>query len=210
MKKFLFVRPAPYSDLIPGKDLITSFELTGLGLADPVIEDFPQNVIDRIQKIKKEFSPSVIYSSPAARTLETAKAFGLPVFSNKNLREILFSLKDSVSSELTQTEKVDTNKLRFELMDSFSKGKVKEKPEEVVERMKLFSEELFLNPEDTIVCVSHAFVMKCYEIFYRNNQTIQDNSLFLTQWDWNKKPYEFLEGFVVSLDSEGKISVNAL
>ena len=211
MKQIIFLRPAPYSDSVAGHDLITSFELAGLGLADPEINESTQEVLEKIRKIKEQYSPTIIYTSPSARTIETAKIFNLPVVVDQNLREILFSLKESVPEKIIANPRmVDVNKLRLELMKSFAAGTTKEKPGKVIHRMNSFYQEIASSAEECILCISHAFFMKCCEIFYRSDREIVDTSIFSSGYDWSLKPYEFLGGFIILIDQEGKIRVDAL
>ena len=140
----------------------------------------------------------MVFSSPSKRTMNTAYLLSEHVQVSQDLSEILFSLKESVPSELTSSsELLDVNALRFELMNSFVAGNVIEKPSDLRKRMAHFHEIILSSKDDISLCVSHAFVMKCYEIFYSQQTSLFDNSLYAKLWDWKTKPYDFLGGFVV-------------
>lgn len=209
MKYIIFIRPAPYEDLLPGKDLITSFELTGLGIEEPKPDKYAQEVLFSVQKIKQKYNPVAIYTSPAERTKQTARLFGNSFEEHESLKEIVFSLKESVQAEfLDSSKEIDLNALRKELIHSFVKERTKEKPDKVLQRIELFSRKLLTSTDNTILCISHAFVLKCFEIFYRNNCRLEKVSLFETGWDWSQKPYDFLEGFIVSVENGVIVTVS--
>jgi hypothetical protein len=47
--------------------------------------------------------------------------------------------------------------------------------------------------------------MKLYEIYFRNNCSVKNNKYFLNKYNWKIKPYEFLGGFCVELNSKGDV-----
>ena len=55
----------------------------------------------------------------------------------------------------------------------------------------------FFGTSVTIVVAVHANI----EIFFRMNCIIDDPQVFGTAWNWEKKPYDFLEGFCVTTDN---------
>jgi broad specificity phosphatase PhoE len=197
MKKIIFLRPAPYSDLISGKDLISSFDLNGLQLNDPILDsEINDDVYKKINKLKDEFNIVNVVSSPASRCLQTAKMFGLPIVVNDKLREIKFSVKDLVLEEKSD---LDIDLLRKDLVISITKNKAPEKMDEILKRIDSCLKEVMAMSGDT-VCISHAFVMKFFEIFIENKERVSSYEIFSEKYNWKEKPYEFLEGFCIHFD----------
>ena len=83
-------------------------------------------------------------------------------------------------------------------------NKTEENPEEILPRMNNFIN-LLKNINGDVICISHAFIMKFYEILFRNNGVIKDVKVFAGEYDWSIKPYEFLDGFCVFIDDNNKI-----
>jgi len=204
MKKIIFLRPALYLDRISGKDIISSFDLIGSQKCDPKINTENINTKERINCLLKKFIPAKIYSSSAMRCTDTAELFGLVFGVSPLLNEIKFSLTGTLSSALLNTDNTNVNRLRTELVNAFVQNKTKESPTEVIIRIKSFLEVL-KNTKGNIFCISHAFIMKFYEIFFRNNGVIKGPVSFLSEYNWEIKPYEFLDGFCVLMDDAGKV-----
>ena len=130
MKKIIFIRPAPYSDLIQGKSLIESFDLVGSRSENPALFSSTLGVKNKIEHVINKFDLKnfKVISSPALRTQETAKLFEVPFDVSPLLQEFKFSLTDTLSQSLTNSENIDVNKLRKSLIDAFLDGKMEEKP----------------------------------------------------------------------------------
>jgi len=204
MKKIIFIRPAPYSDRLLGKDLIVGFDLIGSQKYDPKVYVEDEITKERVNYLLKKFNPTKIYSSPAMRCVETVKFFNSTFEISPLLNEVKFSLKGTVSAKLLKGDNTNVNRLRKELINAFVENKIEENPKETLSRMKSFFEKL-QNIDGNTICISHAFIIKFYEIFFRNNGTIKNPSLFLTEHNWEIKPYEFMDGFCVSIADTGKV-----
>ena len=196
MKKIIFLRPAPYKDKLPKLDLISGFNLIGQKIVDPKILKPSKDTIKKINLINKLFQPAKVYASNSIRSKNTAEIF------DKNYK--VCNLVNEIKFSLDYPENIDINLLRFNLIQDFVNGKFEDKPKDIIDRMKNFSKEAG-EVKDNIICVSNAFIMKLYEIFFRNNRKIKNPHLFLSEYNWKVKPYEFLEGFVVSINSKGDI-----
>ncbi|MCE9548837.1 histidine phosphatase family protein [Candidatus Nomurabacteria bacterium] len=204
MKQIIFLRPAPYSDRINEKDLISGFDLIGLQKHDPEILVKDTETQNKIKMIFKKFKPVKIYSSPASRCTQTAELFNTYFEVSPFLNEIKFSLTGSLDAKFINKKEPDVNKLRIELVKAFVKNKTIEKPEEVILRINSFMQ-MIKNMDGNVVCISHAFIMKFYEIFFKKNGEITSSVLFLKSYDWTIKPYDFLGGFIVTVENHDMI-----
>lgn len=201
MKKIIFLRPAPYSDFILNNDLITSFNLNGLQLNDPVLDTDFKKTIRKIKKIKVKFNIKNIFTSPANRCKQTAELFNLPFEIKSELREIKFSVLNLTKKK---DKNLDVNKLREDLVKSIVENKNREKMSLLLKRIKFFCKEL-KNLNGNSVFISHAFLMKFTEIFLISKKNVKNNIIFLKNYNWKIKPYEFLDGFCVTIDNTGDI-----
>ncbi len=201
MKKILFLRPAIYLDLIPGMDLISSFDLNGLQLNDPLLDTNTEKTIKRVKNLKKNFKIKYILSSPVSRCVQTAKLFDLPIKILPELKEIKFSVANFVTPE---NKDFNVNLLRENVVKSIVEDKNEEKVNDVIARIDSFFKKLKKIPNGS-VCISHAFVMKFFEILFLNDMKIENANIFIKNYDWKIKPYDFLEGFCVSLDKNGRV-----
>jgi hypothetical protein len=206
MKKVVFLRPAPYSDKLVDQDVISSFDSIGLQISDPDIYPQDLSIKRSLNILLEKIRPTKVYSSPATRCIKTAELLGLPFEISSQLKEIPFSLSESLPVALLSKINPDINELRIELIKAFVDNKTKESPTEVLNRILVFRNNIS-NVEGNIICISHAFVMKFYEIFFQNNEKITNVRSFLNDYNWRVKPYEFLDGFYVSFDNKGNISV---
>ncbi len=203
MKKIIFLRPSPYSDLLEGKGIISSFDSIGLQKSDPVIGNNIK-IDKRINFLMNKFKPKAIYTSPALRCVQTAMLFKMPYKVFGELNEIKFSLTGTISPSFLNKDNLDINQLREELVKAFVNNKTEENPTETLIRINNFFK-LIQNVDGNIICISHAFIMKFYEIFFRSNCNVKSINYFRDRYNWKIKPYEFLEGFYIILDTKGNI-----
>ncbi len=204
MKKIIFLRPAPYDDLIPGKDLLSSFDLAGLQIYDPVLEGkLKVEIIEKVEQLKKEFEIKNFFTSPATRCLKTANMFTQQPVIVDELKEIKFSVRNLVSSSSSKQD-FDVNKLRKDLIVSIIENRAEEDMNSILNRIMQLHKNIIQNSENTL-CVSHAFIMKFFEVSYENNFKTKDHRIFLNNYDWEQKPYEFLCGFCVILDNNNDV-----
>ncbi len=204
MKKIIFLRPAPYKDILDDKDLVTSFDLVGKQKFDINVDQIPTQLKKKISKFMEDFEFKNIISSPSLRAQETAKYFSKSYTISNKIKELKFSLKKDVPKKfLKQTDDFSVNILRYELVKAFTKNKTTEKKASVLNRIKKHMITL-KKSEGSTICFSHAFIMKFYEIFLVQKERTTPN-MFLEKYSWTEKPYDFLEGFCVEINDKNEI-----
>lgn len=204
MKKIIFLRPSPYNDIIEGKDLITSFDLVGKQKFDIKVDNITLSTKKKINKFIKDLQFKNVISSPSLRAQSTAKYFSSSYKICHEIGELKFELKNDIPKKFLQQDKnFSIDVLRYELVKSFTLSKTKESPSSVLSRINSYINYIS-NLEGNTVCFSHAFIMKFYEIFLENAKNFKVE-MFLTEYNWLKKPYDFLEGFSVELDNRNKV-----
>lgn len=204
MKKIIFIRPAEYSYVVEGNSLLDSFDLIGSNQNDPSVGVISGATQKRITYLTEKYRPSIVYSSNANRCKNTAGLFTSQPYVSKDLNEVDFDLIKNLGLSHADKNNFDVDELRFELIKAFTENKLEEKPEDTIKRINSFLNSV-KNGEGTVLCVSHAFIMKLYEIYLKQNMHISNPKQFLSEYNWFAKPYEFLGGYEVSFDEKGSV-----
>lgn len=152
-----------------------------------------------------KYKPTQVFCSEFIRSRETAKLFSNSVTRTPQLNEIKFSMDDfSTPQELLDNgfDAKKINKIRYKFSCALLNDSLQEKQKSIRERTTEFASILRkIQPNTTVLCCSHGFIMKLYENFFRNECKPYSFENIVRGHDWRKPPFGFLDGFVVEFDN---------
>lgn len=202
MKKLIFIRTAPYPYKQKSKSLYQSLDEIGLQSAQPQISKPSIATTEKVASFLREHTPTHIFCSEFNRSKETARLFGKEPIVASQLNEIRFSMNDfSNQAELPdnelESEKINT--IRYNFSRVLLADNLQEKQASIQQRIVDFDLMIQQLPKSAIViCLSHGFIMKLYQNFYRNDAKVKKFKDLVARYDWTKLPFDFLEGFIIS------------
>jgi len=210
MKKIIFVRTAKYQYKQHGKSLYRSLDAIGLQTMQPHILRSSDDTQTRVSLLLAKYKPTQVFCSEFIRSRETAKLFSNSVTVAPQLNEIKFSMDDFSTPQELLDDGFDAkriNKIRYKFSCVLLNDSLREKHKSIVERITEFVSILRkIQPNTTVLCCSHGFIMKLYENFFRNEYKPYSFENIVRGHDWRKPPFGFLDGFVVEFDdSEEKL-----
>lgn len=152
------------------------------------------------QMIKEKFKFDLIVSSDLKRAKETAKLYSKQGGSSllQELREVKFSLKDLVTED--EYEKNGSIAVRRKFVEKFVEDKLLESREDIKRRLVRFSNILRERGEKKILVISHSFLMKMMEAYFKFGYDVfkypETLAMFIKP---NRKTYDFMKGFELYL-----------
>ncbi|MCG2689982.1 histidine phosphatase family protein [Candidatus Parcubacteria bacterium] len=199
MQKIIFIRTAPYSYKLNGKNLYGSLDEIGLQIVQPHISNLSIELKKKVASILQKYQPNKVFCSEFTRSKETALLFSKTPIIVSQLNEIKFSMNNFSRPEELPTDNLEPeriNKIRHRFSLALLNNSLCEKQEEIKQRISDFKKTLFeFGSESTILCCSHGFIMKLYENSFNSSTT--DFSSLVNMHDWKKPPFRFLDGFVI-------------
>lgn len=193
MKKIYFLRTAPYNYQLKGMDLYDSFNAVATRTRDVSINKEAINFV--LPRVIKEAQK--IFSSPAKRSVQTARLFGKPsVF--KELYEVNYSMHEFIEKEdFFKEGKPNVTKARKAFVRALIKNELKETYASVMRRIE---ELLFiLLPQEQAGCIviSHGFFLKILEAYTLDSSIKKYPNKLLKYFSGDTETFHFGEGFLV-------------
>lgn len=205
MKNITFIRTAPYSYTQLHSSLYESLDHVGMQSVQPHLSAISEVTKQRIEHILEHVQPTHVFSSAFIRSQDTAQLFSEQHTATTALNEIKFSMHDfstpeQLGGEVLEPAKI--NAIRYQFAQTLLSDGLQEKQHAIFERMNTLAEHLRTLPEDSsVLCLSHGFIMKLYENFFRYHCNVAHSTQIITDYDWTRAPFGFLDGFTITNDS---------
>jgi len=182
MSKIVFITSGKIDYILPGKDLYESISITASGKIFPSLNKEGKLETTRRAEELMELNASIIYSAPSAQCLETAeilsKKLTLPLEQDDRLLPLKFDLKSMFTEE--QFESLGERKfevLRTGYIKNFFNNKLIDSNREIEKRYKNFilGEILANHKNETVLIISHAYLIKLFYIYNQLNENMYEN-----------------------------------
>lgn len=171
MTKIIFITSGKIDYILPGRSLYESIERTAMGKEFPHLVNGAEKSILKSAKLLKAEHPVAVFSAPSFQAKETAniiaEKLGLKVTLSKYLLPLRFNIKGLLT--IKEFEGFGDRKfdiLRERLLGAFFQNKLTDKNTEIRKRYeKLRKEILEKYKGKTVVVVSHAYLIKFFDIY---------------------------------------------
>jgi broad specificity phosphatase PhoE len=174
-------------------------ELTNLAKQDidpPIDVIATQQKLQVNQVLQKEYQ--LVLVSPSQRTRNTAQVIGqeipLPPYQIRaELKEILFDPQQLVTAAEYQSQGLAA--IRRNLFTALVTGQNLETGGEVVSRLEKFRTELLTQPVDSVLVVTHGFLLRFIELLYKDQHpTVTETNLL------QATNYDYASGFTILMN----------
>lgn len=200
MKKIFVLRSARYNYLIGNHDLYDSFDLVAKGLVDPkLLADYKDDFL-KVLRVNKISSDCVICADQR-RSIQTGGMICKRVAVSNLLREVSYSMGEFIGRDNFYYKNGTPNikAARQQLVKALVKDKLSESFSHILKRIdKIFQRANGLNCQ-SIVLISHGFIMKIFEIYVLHPEIKVNHSLFLKYYLGDTEAFKFCQGFVIYL-----------
>lgn len=205
MTKVSILKTAKYNPIKDDLSKYESLDLITKGKYSPSIVADSREIVLAVDKGAVS-GADFIFHSPSLRTRQTAEAIRQILSSNATLvetpflSEVYFSLKDLVSQK--EYEEQGSNLVRKRFIESFMANDKKiESRELLLARINnlfgLLKSQKYQGKK--IVCVSHSFFMKVFEVYLKELTLFENPTLLSKHFDWQKRTFEFCQGFYINV-----------
>lgn len=211
MNKIIFLTSGPINYQFDGINLYESIVGTSLGLRYPNLRVGAELMIkEMVKKMKKKglvLRGAKIFSASSPQTIETARLVGkelfLPTKVDRCLETIKFDFRQIMSEEeflRLGNKAFDIARPRF--LKMFFQNQALEEKESVKKRIDSFLKKS-LCAKETVIVVSHSFLLAIIKAYLRKGEQIFSDSILLEKcFCPQEKPFGFLEGFMVNFFGE--------
>ena len=206
MTKIIFITSGRINYELPNLSLYESIEKVAKGEVFPHIINESKNEILRAVDTLKEETPIVIFSAPSFQTRETAEIFSrelnVKIETFAYLLPLRFNLKNMLSqSEFNSLEKGRFNELRKQFLNDFFENILIDQNIEVKNRFeKLKTSVLKKYKGQTILVVSHAYLIKLFSIYYKvGDEMFKNKAKLFDLFQPSKEPLGRLERLEITI-----------
>jgi len=167
-----------------------------------IYQSDPGLVADEPERLRRLFGNlgkvDLVMASDFKRAKETgaiaADLVKAPLKLDERLREIKFKMENLLTGE--KYGELGSDLVRKRFIDAFIADSLIEKREEIQTRMESILNDLFQKGLNSVLLVSHSFLMKLMNIYHCQSVNIfSDPKLLKEHFDPDKKTFEFGEGF---------------
>jgi len=205
-KRIIFRTSAPITYQLPGKDIYESIRTTGLGDQFPHINTgHVQDITSTIDSLGISPEETVIFTATTEQALDTTNVItqhlGIPAIEDPALNPPRFDLADFMSPEDFRIFGDDKyNVLRNRYLRAFYENRFLETKEDLYLRFNELIERYSQEEARTVLAVSHAFLMRFYEVFHTQGDiALTDYTVLSKTWNPDQNPYGRLGGFEINI-----------
>lgn len=215
MREAYILKTAKYDPIKENLSKYECLDLVACREYSPPIIATPEEVALAVDKEAVK-NADFIFHSPFLRTRQTAEAIKQVLSPNAVLvetpflAEVHFSLKDLVSQE--EYEEKGSNLVRQRFIERFISNdnltmeqfsnETMESSRSIQKRINDFLAELLNDKYQNkkLIAISHSFFMKVLEIYLEEPTLFENPALLAKHFDWQKRTFEFCQGFSFELD----------
>lgn len=202
--KVQFITSGKINYILGHLSLYNSIRATSLGLKYPKLDKSgKEEIIKFCQKLSQ--TPSAIVTAPSAQAFQTAQIiadyYKVPLIKTKALLPLKFDIS-SLMSEAEFIQSVDKafDILRNRFLEAYFRNHLKEANGNVGQKLKHLSKISQKYQGHFILAVSHAFLIKLFEIYSQvGDQMYQDKKVLFKLFNPSIPPFGRLEGVTIYL-----------
>lgn len=201
MKTIFFLRSAKYDYTIPGLDLYDSFNAV---IKKEVIPEIIESKDDYLSRLSKRIrSIPTVFSSPDQRCQKTAAFITKKYRELHFLAEIEYVMEDFITKEaFFSGGKPQVDLARKLFVQALIQNQLRESYTSVLSRIQELQLFLVMSRRSEVVCISHGFLLKVIEAYFRDPRIVVDPRLLLQYFDGTEQTYAFGKGFRVDFEHD--------